>query len=55
MIDMKAARGALIEESRELLDAMDAALLELEQGGVFSARPGFRLLDHRCRSDAVGQ
>lgn len=33
MIDMKAARGALIEESRELLDAMDAALLELEQGG----------------------
>ncbi|GAB2893922.1 chemotaxis protein CheA [Uliginosibacterium flavum] len=33
MIDMQAARGMLIEESRELLDAMDTALLELEQGG----------------------
>lgn len=33
MIDNAAARQALIDESRELLDAMDAALLELEQGG----------------------
>ncbi|MBS1208919.1 MAG: CheA signal transduction histidine kinase [Proteobacteria bacterium] len=33
MIDLKTARVALIEESRELLDAMDAALLELEQEG----------------------
>jgi len=33
MVDLNAARGALIEESRELLDAMDTALLELEQSG----------------------
>jgi two-component system, chemotaxis family, sensor kinase CheA len=33
MVDLNGARGSLIEESRELLDAMDAALLLLEQGG----------------------
>ncbi|PAS96826.1 MAG: chemotaxis protein CheA [Candidatus Dactylopiibacterium carminicum] len=33
MIDNPAAHHALVEESRELLDAMDAALLALEKGG----------------------
>ncbi len=33
-MELDAARSALVQEARELLAAMEAALLDIEQGGA---------------------